>query len=255
MSIEQTIPNFNLVYQNYKQLLDDVDVKVIELPEGDIQDNLANFNNNLKQFDAKLRLGLAVREIILNDLYVAEKIGALKECHLMLYKLADIWFSFETYFRVHNLAYLTDLSRRKIIWLEDSTNNLFSNHGVVSFALQNSNNDFQAHFDTLERRKALKDYLVYCSEEAEGGQRNRLQILANNINTNNILQAYNHTDVLSMTYAIRNNFAHNGEITIYPENFGYELKNVYLKILYKYTVLVTISAASISVQERLSQIF
>lgn len=255
MAIEQTINNLDLIYQDYNQLLDDINNRIMALPEGEEQDNLAYFNGEFLKFDVKLRLGLAVEDIRLNEMYAREKMGDLKECHLMLYKLTDIWFSYEAYFRVHKVVFNVNLSHRKIIWLEDNTNIEYFNNPYVALSLLEANEELSNSFNTEEKRKALKFYLNYCAEEAEGGQKNRIQQVADNILPQNALQNYNHTEILSMTYAIRNNFVHNGEITIYPENFHYGIKNEYLKILYKYLVVVTMVAASITIQERLTKLF
>lgn len=255
MAIEETINSLNEIYEDYLNLFNDISERIMELPEGDEQDNLASFNFELHKFDVKLRLGLAVSDIRLNNIYVQEKIGALKECHLMLYKLADIWFSYEAYFRIHKIVFNNNLSPRKVTWLDENTNAEYSNNRHIRATLQLVNEEFQIYFRTSKKREALKAYLNYCAEEAIGGLKNRLQQLSDNMLPQNTLQVFNHTNVMSMTYAIRNNFAHNGEVTIYPEGFGYDIKNEYLKILYKYLVVVTIVSASITTQNRLSELF
>lgn len=107
-------------------------------------------------------------------------------------------------------------------------------------------------FDNHEKRRSLKDYLIYCSDEAKGSQKRRLNAIHQAINPTQDLGNYNHTQILSMTYSIRNNFVHNGEVTIHPNSFNYSLKNEYLKILYKYLVIITISAATITIQRKLA---
>lgn len=256
MHVEQTIANLNATYQNYRDAASSVDERIIDQHnnENEIQ-SLIEFNNELIKFDAKLRLGMAMREIRLNDVYVNEKSGDLKECHLMLYKLADVWFSYESYFRLHRSAFSTNLSQRKIYWLDDLTNQEYFRNIEVVTAKQNANTEISNFFNNAINRAALKGYLNYCSEEAEGRQKERLLVLANNIVPANPLQNYSHTEILSMTYAIRNNFAHNGEITIFPEEFNYHLKNAYLKILYRYLVVITISVSNITVRKRLGLLF
>ena len=47
-----------------------------------------------------------------------------------------------------------------------------------------------------------------------------------------------HSEVLTIVYAIRNNFVHNGETTVVPAIFGYQNKRELLGILYPYLCLL-----------------
>jgi hypothetical protein len=250
--IEVSIPNLTNIYETYLQVFDAVERQIINLDDFNEISNLVAFKNQLERFDAKLRLGMAVKDIILDEVYVRRKLGELKECHLMLYKLADIWFSYEAFFKFHTLAFGKDLSNRKIFWLNEETNYSFYSDNNIQTALIRANNELKQDFNNATKRVALKEYLNYSSNFSEGKQKKRLEIISSNIHPTNNLLEYSHTEILTITYAIRNNFAHNGEISIYPENFSYILKNHLLKTLYKYLLIITICTAKITTEQRLS---
>lgn len=249
--IERTIPNFDEIYQSYMTSFDSVENHIYNLENEDEITTFLKFKEELIKFDAKLRLGMAIMNIELNDNYVNRKFGDLRECHLMLYKLADIWFAYETFFKFHDLTFNRNLASRKILWLNDATNNDYSSSEKIQLALLRANDEISRDFGNRTKRHSLKEYLDYCAQNSLGGQQNRLNLIVENIDENNILPIYSHTDILSITYSIRNNFAHNGEITIYPNNFSYILKNYLLKILYKYLVVVTICSAKITTEQKL----
>lgn len=249
--IEETIPQFNEMYQAYMTVFDNVENRILNLDNADDIDALTGFQIELVKFDAKLRLGMAIRRIELNEIFARRKFGELQECHLMFYKLADIWFAYETFFKFHDLTFGVNLSIRKIVWLNDATNIAYSNFQQIQEALTRANLEIRRDFNNLVKRQSLKEYLSYCSTKAIGAQRTRLIQISESIDVANLLPDLQSTSILTMTYAIRNNFVHNGEITIYPDNFSYILKNNLLKILYKYLVVVTICSAKITTEQKL----
>lgn len=87
--------------------------------------SLFEYHQNFLWFDEKLKLGLAIQDIRLNEEFVKRKYGNLKECHLMLYKLIDIFFSYEIFFKLYDLTYYKNLSGRHILWLDYETNKEF----------------------------------------------------------------------------------------------------------------------------------
>lgn len=250
--IEETIPQFNEMYQAYMTVFDNVENRILNLDNDNDIISFLEFQKELVKFDAKLRLGMAIRGIELNDNFARRKFGELQECHLMFYKLADIWFAYETFFKFHDLTFGVNLYIRKIVWLNDATNIVYSNFPHMQEALTRVNLELGRDFNNRVKRQSLKEYLSYCSEKAVGGQKTRLIQIAESIILANLLPDFESTSILTMTYAIRNNFVHNGEITIYPDTFSYILKNNLLKILYKYLVVVTICSAKITTQQKLT---
>jgi hypothetical protein len=249
--IEETIPQFNEMYQEYMNVFDNVENRILNLDDDNDINAFLGFQKELIKFDANLRLGMAIRGIELNENFARRKFGDLQECHLMFYKLADIWFAYETFFNFHDLTFGLNLHSRKIVWLNDATNIAYSNFQQIQEALTRANLEIRRDFNNRVKRQSLKEYLSYCSEKAIGAQQTRLIQISESIDVANLLPDFQSTSILTMTYAIRNNFVHNGEITIYPVNFSYILKNNLLKILYKYLVVVTICSAKITTEQKL----
>lgn len=249
--IEQNIPNFIVLYNSYLAVFDRLNWKILNQNNEDNTIELLDYQQNLIQFDSKLRFGMAVREINLNEEFVNRKFGELRECHLMFYKLTDIWFSYETFFKLFDLTFNRNLSARHILWLDYATNQEFNNNEIINSALSLVNSEINLKFNNEEKKQALKDYINYSSNQAKYQQKDRLLNIAKNISINEELPNYRHTEILTLTYAIRNNFVHNGEITIYPQEFNYSLKNNLLKVLYSYLVIVTICSAKITTEMKL----
>ncbi len=249
--IEETIPEFDEMHQEYMTVFDHVESRISDLDDDNDIGNFSGFQKELVKFDAKLRLGMAIRGIELNENFARRKFGELQECHLMFYKLADIWFAYETFFRFHDLTFGVNLHSRKIVWLNDATNIAYSNYQQIQAALTRANLELRRDFNNRVKRQSLKEYLTYCNEKANGAQQTRLIQIAESIDVGADLPDFQSTSILTITYAIRNNFVHNGEITIYPETFSYILKNNLLKILYKYLVVITICAAKITTEQKL----
>lgn len=113
------------------------------------------------------------------------------------------------------------------------------------------NSEINLKFNTEEKKQALKDYIIYSSNQAKYNQKNRLLNIAENISINGALPNYSHTELLTLAYSIRNNFVHNGEVTIYPDEISYSHKNNLLKVLYNYLVIVTICSAKITTEMKL----
>lgn len=248
MAIEDEIQDFHQLYKNYSDLKDNIESEIIAHATEANLVVLSQFNFELAKFDVKLRLALAVEDIGLNPFFVNEKQGDLKSCHLMLYKLADIWFAYESYIKLYSF---NGSSKNKITWLSSNVHQNYIEDGNIRNALTRVNEELLNFFNTDNKRTALKDYIMYCSEEATGTMKGRLEEIYHAMDPMQDLQTYNHIQIISMAYSIRNNFTHNGEVTIYPENFNYALKNEYLKILYKYLVVVTIASTIITIQKQI----
>lgn len=249
--IENSIIGFDRIYSDYENSNKNILPKAFDEEDENKTANLLQFYDDFIKFDAKLRLGLAINEIKLTNTFVDEKQGDLKQCHLLLYKFSDIWFAYEAFFIFHQKASALDLSSRKIIWLNDSTNYDYSETDEINNSLNIANRELENEFNNIDARRSLKDYLQYCETLAKGGQKTRLNNILNNIIVEENIPNLCHTDLLTIGYSIRNNFVHNGEITVYPENFTYFLKKKLLLILYKYLVVVTIKSATITIEKKL----
>ncbi|WP_027382559.1 hypothetical protein [Epilithonimonas caeni] len=249
--IENSILDFNIIYSRYETLFDEVKNKIFNANEDDEIISLIRLQDSFVKFDAKLRLGMAIQEISLNENFVNRKYDELKLCHLLLYKLSDIWFAYEAYFILHKKALNSDITNLKIQWLDKSTNSDYFNDEKIKNSLYEANNNLQSNFNSIHKINSLKDYLIYCRDLAKGGQKNRLDSIITKLNNRNNLPNFTHLELLTITYSIRNNFVHNGEITIYPENFNYIYKKELLLSLYKYIVIITIQIAVITIEKSL----
>jgi len=250
--IENSIIGFNRIYSDYENLNKNILPKAFDEEDENKRTNLLQFYDDFIKFDAKLRLGLAINEIKLTKTFVDEKQGDLKQCHLLLYKFSDIWFAYEAFFIFHQKALMLDLSTRKIIWLNDSTNSDYSEADEINDSLYTANLELRNEFNDDDTRTSLKDYLQYCETLAKGGQKTRITNVLDKIIIDEDIPNLSHTDLLTIAYSIRNNFVHNGEITVYPENFTYSLKKKLLLILYKYLVVLTIKSATITIEKKLN---
>ncbi|KAA2215672.1 hypothetical protein [Chryseobacterium sediminis] len=251
--IENSIYDFNKIYEHYEEINRNILNKAFIEEDEDKKTLILQFYDDFIKFDAKLRLGIAIKEIKLTEKFVDEKHGDLKECHLLLYKLSDIWFAYEAFFIFHQKALTLNLLDRKILWLDDSTNIEYSNTEEINNSLQQVNFELKNKFNNIDKRTLLKGYLQYCEKLAKGGQKARLKKIVDKIIINQRIPDLSHTEVLTIIYSIRNNFVHNGEITVYPEHFTYALKKELLLILYKYLVIITIKSATITIQKKLIQ--
>lgn len=250
--IENLIPNFNLIYQNYTEFFDITEHIILDEDNETNIINLLSFRRDFGKFDTKLRLGISITNIKLDDNFVRRKMGELKDCHLYFYKLSDIWFAYEAFFHFYKSALNINLSSRKIVWLDDATNSIYLNDNDIIDTLNIANQNLVENFNNTNKREKLRDYLIYCRDYASGGQLNRLNIVIDKIDIQNTINLMSHSDFLTIAYSIRNNFVHNGEVTIYPENFSYVLKSKLLKILYKYLVVITLKSATITIESRLN---
>lgn len=246
--IEESISDFKNMYEEYNTVFDKVEYIILNLDCDEDIHKIQVFKSELLKFDAKLRLGMGIFNIDLDYNFVREKYGQLKECHLMYYKLIDIWFAYETFFKIFELTFNIKLHNKKITWLIDEKYTHYSNNSYIKKALLSANEELKSVFHNRKKKQIFKDYLFYCLNNSKGKSRDCLNKIYESIEENEVLPFFQSADVLTMTYAMRNNFVHNGEITIYPPNFSYVLKNELLKILYKYIVVVTICSVKITTE-------
>jgi hypothetical protein len=195
-----------------------------------------------QNLDVKMRLAFGISEIQLNNNFVSNKEGDLKLCHLLYYKLADLWFAYETYIKF--FALVVGTGKNKIIWLDKAAHNIYAISPTIVTALTLVNSKLDTTYNSNAKWNELIEYLKYCEQQAIGYQKRRLtKIIAKVRNTPFPLT---HSETLTIIYAIRNNFVHNGETTIVPGNFGYKNKSKLLKIFYPYLCLVLLKATNIT---------
>lgn len=241
--MEFTFQNFETEYNAYKQNRD--------LILTDFHNDLANneriarikkINEEFQNLDVKIRLAFGISEIQLNNNFVSDKEGDLKLCHLLYYKLADLWFAYETYLKFFTIVAGT--GKNKIVWLDNAVHNNYTNSSTVIAALTSVNSALMTTYNSNTKRDELMVYLEYCKLHASKEQKQRLTAIIEKIRNTSF--TLTHSETLTTIYAIRNNFVHNGETTIVPDNFGYQNKSKLLKILYPYLCLVLLKATNIT---------
>jgi len=203
---------------------------------------LTQIQNEFKNLDVKMRLAFGISEIILNNDFVSDKEGDLKICHLLYYKLADLWFAYETYIKL--FGQVAGVGKNKIVWLDAAAHNTYATSPTIINALNLANNSFATTYNTIQKRNDLTGYLNYCLQQATGQQRTRLTAIIANVGQVPLILS--HSDVLTIIYAIRNNFVHNGETTVVPNIFGFKNKSKLLRILYPYLCLVILKSTNLT---------
>ena len=120
----------------------------------------------------------------------------------------------------------------------------YANSPIILGALNQANDGFYKAFDTQEKKQELISYLEYCERQAVSeAQIKRIKKIISKVDevTNPLVNS----EFLTIIYAIRNNFVHNGETTIVPDNFGFRNKRILLDILYPYLCLVLLNSINI----------
>lgn len=241
--MELTFQNFQVEYQDYSQIENHfTEQKFYNIENVQVTAHLTRVTDEFKNLDVKMRLAFGISEIRLNNEFVSDKEGDLKLCHLLYYKLADLWFAYETYIKLFQIV--TGTGKLKIVWLDGAIHNSYAISPTISTALTLVNEGFTATYNSVAKRNELIEYLEYCEQQAVNSQRQRLTgIIAK------VRQApftLTHSETLTIIYAIRNNFVHNGETTVVPNIFGYRNKSKLLNILYPYLSLVLLNATNIT---------
>jgi hypothetical protein len=174
-------------------------------------DNWENTHNPsfsyLKQFNTKLRMPFAIKQIELDYEFLREKMDDMKELHKFLYKLTDLWFAYEAFFKFYQKVNGSNINST-IVWLDHTSNQIFKSNTILN-ALSNVNLKLNQEFNSQTDKTNFKKYIQHCINFAQNGQKGRLISIVNNFG-----QDLSIKDILTLTYSIRNNYVHNGETTI-----------------------------------------
>ena len=241
--MEYEFVNFQSEYVNYEGNKDLIQSSLLKNVSNNQRTNeLTLIYNEFCNLDVKMRLAFGISEIRLNNRFVSDKQEELKYCHLLYYKLADLWFAYETYIKFFKLV--VESNKDKITWLDANVHSSYAISNQISNALSLVNTEFTTTYDDSLKKKELEDYLNYCFEQATHTQKTRLTIIIGKIAQTSF--NLTHTDILTIIYAIRNNFVHNGESTVVPDNFDYKNKGKLLKILYPYLCLILLKSINLT---------
>ena len=240
--MELTFQNFQTEYQTYSEIEHFLEQRLNNNGNVQVSAKLTRVTDEFKNLDVKMRLAFGISEIRLNNDFVSDKEDDLKLCHLLYYKLADLWFAYETYIKLFEIV--TGTGKLKIVWLDGAIHNSYAISPTITTALTLVNSGFATTYDTEDKRNELIEYLEYCEQQAVSPQRHRLTGIIAKVRQ--FPFTLTHSETLTIIYAIRNNFVHNGETTVVPNVFGYRNKSKLLKILYPYLSLVLLNATNIT---------
>lgn len=243
--MEFLIPKFQERFSSYNDNIDNLSEKASDnsLSEGQ-RGNILVTIKNFQDLDVKLRLAFGIQEILLNPQFVSEKQGDLKDCHLMYYKLADLWFAYEAFFKFDKS--LLGSQKNKILWLGTAAHTDYSNNCFINSAFELCALELRGSFDSVILKSQLIDYLKHCTQAANGGQLKRLEGIILRMEVGDFDFDFTKDDILTLTYAVRNNFVHNGESTIAPDDFGFVNKKLLLTALYRNLAILTIESTNIT---------
>jgi len=204
--------------------------------------------SELTNLDVKLRLAFAIKEIQLDNNFVSDKYDELKLCHLFYYKLSDLWFAYETYIKFYKQVFRK--KKDKITWLSEKIYCQYENSLQIVKSLADVNTQFSETYSNKLKQEHLINYLENGETLASLTQKKRLGSIISKIRSGDLVLS--NTEVLTIIYTIRNNFVHNGETTIVPDNFGFENKSKLLQILYPYLCLVILKSINITCNQILT---
>src|SRR5690606_11095392 len=132
---EENYDNFIARFNQFRENVDHLRQRLFQnhgnIPE---RDRLQNLCNELKNLYVKLRLAFGMEEIRLNPFFVDEKYDELKLCHLLYYKIADLWFAYESYIIFYTKVF--QASKNKILWLDAITHKKYSDFFEITHSLE-----------------------------------------------------------------------------------------------------------------------
>lgn len=245
--MEFDIPNFKKSYASYRE---NKDLLVADSEKKKTTNKklvrMMKIYEKFQDFDVKLRLAFAIKEIILNNNFVSNKQDDLKECHLLYYKLADLWFAYETYLGLYK--YIFTQEKEKVCWLDLPPYESYKSDSFIGSVLKNTNQQLKKVLSKTSKKNNFSQYLNYSKTEASNSQKNRINSIIAKIEAGEI--QFSHTEILTMTYANRNNFVHHGETTVVPASYSYREKVEFLRVFYTYLTIITLCSANITLRNR-----
>lgn len=207
--------------------------------------------NTLAQFNTKLRMPFAIKKMSLEQEFLVPKESEIEDLHLFFYKLVDLWFAYETFFKFYKKLNNNKPSIDRITWIEMSEYEQYLSE-IITKALNSANEKINQGFSLPNSANSLKEYILRCKKYATGKQGQRLGNISENLNQDSLSLTIK--DILTITYAIRNNFVHNGETTI--TNAGLEdldfnelQKLKLVKICYNFLAIFVVNIANTLIEQ------
>ena len=238
--MEIAIPNFENLYKAFENNFENLEITIFQTENLQEKNRLQQIQLELKTLDVKMRLAFGIREIRLNNNFVSDKRDDLKLCHLLYYKLADLWFAYETYLKLY--LKITGTQKNNVDWIDAATHTPYSSTPEIIFAQTSLNEEFLNYYSNEPKRNLFLQYLEYCKVSASHSQRRRLDRVIVKIQQQTF--DLTNSEILAIVYGVRNNFVHNGETTVVPDLFGYENKAELLKSLYRFLCIIVLLATN-----------
>src|SRR5699024_1158466 len=128
----------------------------------------------------------------------------------------------------------------KVVWLNNKKYSNYKNIEQLSEALTRVNEQINNYFNTNGKRKKLIKYLGYCKKESRNSQKKRINKIISNLSVYNAIPELKEKELLTIGYAVRNNFVHNGETTVTTPELDYSNKKDLLVLLYEFMVILNL---------------
>ncbi|WP_426474214.1 hypothetical protein [Chryseobacterium balustinum] len=240
--MEREIINFTVQYEIFRNNIDNLEIKIIETKDLTEQNRIVEIQNVYSTLGVKMRLAFGIKEIRLNNDFVSDKEDDLKLCHLLYYKLADLWFAYDTYLKFYKKVSGAD--KNNVDWIDANVHNNYSSSDQIILARNSANETFQNLYDNNQKRRNFIEYLKHCKTNASPSQKRRIDQII--IKIQQQIFDFTNSEILTISYAVRNNFVHNGETTVVPDNFGYKNKSKLLKVLYSYLTIVLLVSSNLT---------
>src|SRR5690606_35159676 len=160
------------------------------------RNRLEEIQNEFSTLDVKIRLAFGIREILLNNDFVSDKQNDLKLCHLLYYKLADLWFAYDSYLKFYRKTVGTDKNNAE--WIDAIVHYNYSYSDKVNLSRNTANKKLQQLYNNEERRNLVIEYLIHCKTNASNSQKRRIDQIIIKIQQQTF--GLTNSEILTITY-------------------------------------------------------
>ncbi len=217
--------------------------KLIESFEGDI-------DKDIRLFDIRLQMALSTN-IIFNSGFRYAKTDTSKEVSRLTLRLLNVWFSYESLLNACNNSSLLINKSKTTSLSEDILEELL---GEYQFEIM-TESFWKHHSDKVHSSSKYREdsqrYIDYLKDGATSKSQKRALHNIFNIFTNNEDMTIN--DVLSLVYAVRNQYVHSGESPKSGVKY-FTTKIEVLKNAHDFLVLLCLRLATLVIDKRLASV-
>ncbi|MBS4686333.1 hypothetical protein J4G63_03545 [Aeromonas sobria] len=217
--------------------------KLIESFEGEI-------DQDIRLFDIRLQMALSTN-ITFNPGFRYTNTDTSKDVSRLTLKLSNVWFSYESLLKAYdNSSLLTNRSKTTSL-SEDILDELLGEYhfDIITKSFRQYHSD-NIHCNSKFREDSQR-YIDYLTSGATSNSQKRALHRIFNIFTNNEDMAIN--DVLSLVYAVRNQYVHSGESPKSGVKY-FSTKIEVLKNAHDFLVLICLRLATLLIDKRLASV-